>query len=208
MSAGWPIAAAALLAATPALAAEPRTVLVFTAGAPASAGPCAGRDARAVRRLHLEKEITSAPGLPPELTECVTDQQEPASTDGGVVAVYAPIGPVVQAVPQPAAGKGRRYVLWVLSNPVAGAEREYERWYVHDHIPGVLRNPGFRTAERFRLVGGAQTLPRFAARYVFDSPDLAASIAEIRRRLSTGETPKSDSFDYGSSINRYYSIAP
>jgi hypothetical protein len=97
----------------------------------------------------------------------------------------------------------------VLSNPSPGSERQYNDWYDHQHVPDVLRVPGFKAAQRLKLIGHAPTapeLPRYAVNFEFDSADLQATIAEVKQRLKSGVTRPSPSFEVASSINRYYEI--
>jgi hypothetical protein len=136
-----------------------------------------------------------------------------------VVAVYSKWGPRVLASNVPGtspapevAGKSLlHYRLIVLSNPSPDSERQYNDWYDHQHVPDVLRVPGFKAGQRLKLIGHSPSnpeLPRYAVNFEFDSADLEATIAEVKQRLKSGVTRSSPAFDVASSINRYYEIAP
>jgi hypothetical protein len=188
-------------------AAPPLVMFVFAPdGAVAPQGPCGAPKARDAKTLTLKREITQVPGLPPVMTECIVPAGTPAKASSGmVVGLYQRIGEVRHPAVAPTAGAGDvPYTLVVLSNSSAGQDAEYNRWYDQDHIPAILRNPGFESGERFRLVASSAPLPHYGARYSFLSKDMDATMTEVRRRLTTGETPKSDSFDYATAINRYY----
>jgi hypothetical protein len=176
--------------------------------------------------LTLRFNITHGLSLPPQLTlyelegpvATATDGLIGAVPDGAVVAVYSKLGLRVSArdvagssaAPAVAGQLPIRYRLIVLSNPSAGNEQEYNDWYDHQHVPDVLRVPGFSAAQRLRLatVSPATTvLPRYAVNFEFESADLQATIADVRHRLATGVTRSSSAFDITSSLSRYYEIA-
>jgi hypothetical protein len=138
--------------------------------------------------------------------------------EGSIKAYYSPWGPYVVAAkvpgtapPPPVSGKPiLHYRLVVLSNPVAGREQEYNDWYDNQHVGDVLRNPGFVSAPRLKLLRTTPanlSLPRYAVIFQFDSADLEATIVEVRRRLAAGITRFSTSFDTPTSISRYYEIS-
>jgi hypothetical protein len=175
--------------------------------------------------LTLRFNITHGLSLPPQLTLYELEGPAATATDGliragpadTVVAVYSKLGlrvparDVAGSSPAPAvAGQlPSRYRLIVLSNPSAGREQEYNDWYDHQHVPDVLRVPGFSAAQRLRLatVSPATTvLPRYAVNFEFESADLQATIADVRHRLATGVTRSSSAFDIASSLSRYYEI--
>jgi len=94
-----------------------------------------------------------------------------------------------------------RYVVMVLSNPVKGKEAEYERWYVDQHIPDILRVPGFVSG---RLLPASALQPAlqkdrrwdYMALLEADTEDLGALIAELDRRVNTPEMPVSEAFSF------------
>jgi hypothetical protein len=162
--------------------------------------------------FQLQKEFPNHPELPSQVAlleiparkrQAFEAALQPA---GQVVGLYEKIGPLRHA--DGAQGFGR-YSLVVLSNPVSAArERAYNDWYDHQHVPDVLRVPGFKSAQRFKLASNetpsAFVLPAYAVRFTFDSEDVSATIAEVKRRLAAGITRPSADFDSKTSVVRYY----
>jgi len=162
--------------------------------------------------FQLQKEFPSRPQLPSQLALLEIPARRRQAFEAAlrparqVIGLYEKIGPLKQA--DGAQGVGR-YSLVVLSNPVsAGREQAYNDWYDHQHVPEVLRVPGFKSAQRLKLVAnetpGAFALPAYAVRFTFDSEDVPATIAEVRRRLAAGITRPSADFDFRTSVTRYY----
>jgi hypothetical protein len=85
----------------------------------------------------------------------------------------------------------------VMSDPVAGKEREYTEWYDRQHLGDVLKIPGFISAQRFSFVSKINDVPhwRYCALYTIDSYDPEAVVAELTRRVSSGEVYVSDGID-------------
>ncbi|WP_439816374.1 hypothetical protein [Zavarzinia sp. CC-PAN008] len=92
------------------------------------------------------------------------------------------------------------YTIIVLSNPVAGREAEYDAWYTNTHIVDLLKVPGVKTAQRFKLMGDfTQNCPQqYIAQYGVETDDLPAMMAEIQKRLGTDAMPMTEAFDMGS----------
>lgn len=186
------------------------TVLNFT-DQPSVTGPC---KASSNPTLVLRRDLVPTPGLPEGLIECSTDAAAPLRTEG-LAGTYHSIGKRLLAKDVPGAqavtAQGAiDYELIVLSNAVAGRDAEYNEWYEHTHLPDVLRNPGFVSAERFKLQttfsASGYVLPTYAVRYTLRSVDIDATITEINRRLSTGITRWNDAFDSKSLVGRYYEV--
>lgn len=184
-----------------------------------------------VQVFRLKINIPGHPGPPPELRAfLIASRERPAleaaiaahaTTSGGaapiVVGLYEPLGRLQTARRVEHAGgsaadsnaaPAHEYSLVVLSNPMPGRERPYNEWYDHEHVPDVLRVPGFLTGQRLKLVAdetpGAFTLPRYAVWFTLRSRDLEATVADVRHRLATGVTRPSPDFDMASSVTRYY----
>ncbi len=178
--------------------------------------------------MALKVDISPQVRLPPELTlfkvastsaarQIARTANTRAPESSVVVGIYSTIGPLTFARGIAGATAAAHaldldhghYCLIVLSNPIAGHEREYNYWYKHEHVPDVLRVPGFVSAQRFKLVRDVTpnqfTLPRYAVRFDLRTNDLRATIADVRHRLATGVTRPSAAFDMKSSITRYYS---
>jgi hypothetical protein len=82
-------------------------------------------------------------------------------------------------------------VMVVQTGPVdAAREDEYHDWYTNTHIPEILAIPGFVSARRFKVRGGAE--PSYLAIYELDADDLGAAMKELSRRSAAGETTASD----------------
>lgn len=102
------------------------------------------------------------------------------------------------------------YYLLVFNQPVAGQEQEYNRWYDHQHAPDVVSVPGFVRAQRYVFASTqlrpAPAKPKYVVIYQIKTNDLAAVYAEVRRRLSSGETKISPTLDKDSGQNFTYRV--
>jgi hypothetical protein len=102
------------------------------------------------------------------------------------------------------------YYFFVFSNPVAGHEDEYNQWYDHQHAQDVVAIPGFVTAQRFvkndlplyRMVD--LQVPKYLIVYKIVTPDVEAVFKEVNRRLDSGETVISPTFDRKTSVSYVY----
>jgi hypothetical protein len=102
------------------------------------------------------------------------------------------------------------YYFFVFSNPVAGHEDEYNKWYNEQHAPDVVAVPGFVTAQRFvkndlplyRMVD--LQVPKYLIVYKIVTDDVEAVFTEVSRRLKTGETVISPTFDSKTSVSYVY----
>jgi hypothetical protein len=72
-------------------------------------------------------------------------------------------------------------VLVVLSQPLTSArDAEFNEWYEGQHIPDMLRVPGFVRASRYRvatsqLLGDTEAPARYLAIYEIDAEDVRAA---------------------------------
>lgn len=82
-------------------------------------------------------------------------------------------------------GELRKHVLVVLSNPVAGREDEFNAWYTGQHLPDVLRVPGFVAAQRFAFAGEGEHPWKYLAIYEVETADVAATLATLMARAGT-----------------------
>ena len=110
-------------------------------------------------------------------------------------------------------GKVETYYLLVFSNPVAGMEDEYNKWYSQLHQKDVVSVPGFMTAQRFVIsdiqLRESKSLPKYLVMYKIVTDDLPSVYAEVNRRLKTGVTVMSPSFDKATSVSfTYRAIRP
>jgi hypothetical protein len=94
-----------------------------------------------------------------------------------------------------------KQILVVVSNPTPGNEAEYNRWYSEQHLPDVLRVPGFVAAQRFKLgMDSANSLPGpYLAIYEMESddpnPDPALAFAALSKATDAGAMPISPALD-------------
>lgn len=86
-----------------------------------------------------------------------------------------------------------RYKFMAQCNAFDQREEDFNNWYDSQHLPDMLKIPGFVSAERFTLVGDGPF--RFLAIYEMDTDDLGASLAEIGKRAGTAAMPISDVID-------------
>ena len=60
-----------------------------------------------------------------------------------------------------------------------GVEAEFNQWYNEEHVQGVLENPGFQAARRFRALEGQ---PRYLALYELDSAGVSYAQTHLGAR--------------------------
>lgn len=66
-----------------------------------------------------------------------------------------------------------------------GGEAEFNDWYDNQHNPEVLKMPGFVAVQRFRVLpepDEADPPSRYLALFEIETTDIAATLAEARRR--------------------------
>ncbi|HSQ05976.1 MAG TPA: hypothetical protein VLN59_18210 [Burkholderiales bacterium] len=86
------------------------------------------------------------------------------------------------------------YLFVVAHDVPQGKEDAFAAWYNTEHIPAMLRVPGFVTARRFELAdisrhhGRASTCPRFLSLYDIESPDAVENEQFLRDRESPWST--------------------
>ena len=82
-----------------------------------------------------------------------------------------------------------QYLLVIPSAAHAGQEDEYNRWYDEVHLADVLAVPGFVSGRRFDAMPNSPAPPPAAALAVYEieADDPAAAIAELGRRIGSGE---------------------
>jgi hypothetical protein len=132
-----------------------------------------------------------------------------------VFALFSPDASRIAAAQKTDASKKKfeTYYLLVFSNPMAGMEDEYNRWYSQQHQKDVVSVPGFMTAQRFVLsdvqLRESTPLPKYLIMYKIVTDDLPSVYAEVTRRLQTGITVISPSFDKTTSVSfSYRAIRP
>jgi hypothetical protein len=103
-----------------------------------------------------------------------------------------------------------RHHLLVLSNPTEGQEDEYNAWYDGQHIPDVLKTPGWISAQRFKMTvkvtEGAEY--RYLAIYELETDDPAADVEALLARAGTEAMVMSDALDPGYFCALYQATSP
>lgn len=102
------------------------------------------------------------------------------------------------------------YYFFVFSNPTPSHEDEYNKWYNEQHAQDVVAIPGFVTAQRFvkndlplyRMVD--LQVPKYLIVYKIVTDDVEAVFKEVSRRLDSGETVISPTFDRKTSVSYVY----
>jgi hypothetical protein len=102
------------------------------------------------------------------------------------------------------------YYLLVFSNPVSGKEEEYNKWYDRQHLADVTSIPGFVSGQRYvssdQQLRDAHPPRKYLAIYKIVTDDLASVYAEVDRRISTGITVMSPSYDRSNSLSYTYKV--
>jgi hypothetical protein len=85
-----------------------------------------------------------------------------------------------------------------MTNAVDGKEQEFNDWYSGRHLQDVLAIPGFKSAQRHKLVAeptaGATRYGYFAA-YDLETDDPKGALDELLRRAGTDRMPMSEAMD-------------
>ena len=105
------------------------------------------------------------------------------------------------------------YVFVVLTNPVEGREEEFNAWYTQQHVPDLLRIPGFVAAQRFELTE-TQRLKhyphpyKYAALYEMETDDLAATCELMGEAAACGRMPSTNAIADARIGSIYKPMAP
>jgi len=80
----------------------------------------------------------------------------------------------------------KKYTYVFFTNAVAGRDDEYNQWYTNQHVPDVLKVPGFVAGRRFQLadtgVMGEPPTHRYLTIYEVETDDPEATLAELNAR--------------------------
>jgi hypothetical protein len=91
-----------------------------------------------------------------------------------------------------------QYCYIAVTDSVPGREEEFNTWYEQQHVPDLLRIPGFVAARRFKLVQSQGGLPgRYLALYEIETDDPQGALAELMNRAGTAQMVMSEAFDPG-----------
>lgn len=93
-----------------------------------------------------------------------------------------------------------RYIMVVPSNALPGRDDDYNAWYEGVHIADVCAIPGVISGHRYEADPASPVTPdgRYLAIYEIEAEDPAAVLAELMRRVQSGEISLSDSVDVAS----------
>ena len=83
---------------------------------------------------------------------------------------------IASAQSQTKAAGLKRYVFVVLTNPVSGQEPQYNDWYTNVHLPDLVKIPGIKSAQRFRVApeNADPGAYKYLALYEIETNNLAA----------------------------------
>jgi len=101
----------------------------------------------------------------------------------------------------------RKYVFVVFTRPAPGRESEYNAWYDDQHLPDVLKLPGFVSAARYRYtrVDGTNTASHpYLALYTLETDDIAATQAALDAAANTPSMLISDALDLPATQASYF----
>ena len=101
----------------------------------------------------------------------------------------------------------KKYVFLVQTRAVPGKENEYNEWYNKQHLPDVLRLPGFVSAHRFRyapMEGTADASHPYVALYMVETDNLAATQAALTAAVGTPAMVMSDAIDLPNTKATYF----
>jgi len=161
-----------------------------------------------------------APKLPSYLLEISSDAAltQPTADAAAITVTYRALGKEQsseQLIEQEASARRpgnndlfTSYQMFVFTNPMSGQETAYNDWYDGQHVPDVLRVPGFLSGQRFIVTDANQAtelkLPRYLARFTLRSESLKLTNDEITARGRDGRTRSSESFDIKSGVVAFY----
>jgi hypothetical protein len=98
-----------------------------------------------------------------------------------------------------------KFKFLAFTNPVEGRDDEYNEWYTNTHLADLLRVPGLKSAQRFRLTNSQKKAGphpwKYMAIYDCDAEDPMQIIEGIRTRSGTAEMPQSTAVD-----SEHYSV--
>lgn len=88
------------------------------------------------------------------------------------------------------------FQLFAFTSPAKGREDEFNNWYTNTHLTDVLRVPGVKSAQRFRLTEKQRDAPLFPQSYLAIYECEAESVDDVLQALAarsgTDKMPLSD----------------
>lgn len=98
-----------------------------------------------------------------------------------------------------------KYQMVVLAKAADGRVDELGHWYGTQHLPDLLRTPGFAagTVHSIKTIGKPAGAPGwdFLAVYDLDTDDPMTVLAEAGRRMGTERMPRSDALESISTVS-------
>jgi hypothetical protein len=93
-----------------------------------------------------------------------------------------------------------KYLLAVPSSAKAGQDDAYNHWYDTEHLADVCAIPGVISGRRFDALPNSPAQPpaTYLALYEIETDDPMTVMAELRRRVSSGEAKISPALDTAS----------
>jgi hypothetical protein len=90
-----------------------------------------------------------------------------------------------------------KYVLVATSSAIEGKDEQYNAWYDEVHLKDLLAIPGVKSGRRFSASAAspAEQPGQYLAIYEIEADDGGAVMAELGRRLQTGEMELTDTVD-------------
>lgn len=110
-----------------------------------------------------------------------------------------------EATSKPVAEK-RKYLFMVFPKAVEGREAEFNHWYDGEHLPDILRLPGFVAGQRFEMtteVAGKGLNPYLTV-WEVETDDLPATRAALAAAADTPAMSVSDALDRNSVQSGFY----
>lgn len=87
------------------------------------------------------------------------------------------------------------YRFLVKSRPETGRDDAYHDWYDSRHSADLLKLPGARQVQRFRMVVPDGDEPSYFMIVDYETDDLPGLLATIQARARSAEMPSSDALD-------------
>jgi hypothetical protein len=88
-----------------------------------------------------------------------------------------------------------RYVWMVSAAAKPGREAEFNQFYDRQHVPDVLKSPGFVSCRRLRALEEPPLAGHYVALYEIESDNPKASIRQLYRLLGTEAMPPNPATD-------------
>jgi hypothetical protein len=91
-----------------------------------------------------------------------------------------------------------KYTFLVLTNATEGKDAEFNQWYDKEHLADVLRIPGYKAAQRFKLSdqhGAEASNWKYLSLYEVEADSADVARANLTAAGESGAMPVSDTLD-------------